>query len=231
MLAGAGDNAPGGSTFKRFRTPSINDAADVGFISDLDDGEGVYVRDGGGGIVKAAKDGDARAGWRFLRSILDGIAHQCRRRPRLVAQLDTGSRGVFLYDRATTLVSVVARSGDATGDGREFCDFFEVGLGASGAVAFETVVKTSCANPLDPETRGIWERTGLGFVAVAEENGAAPNAALYVNFLGTPDVNVADKVLFRATRRTNKRSSCSIRPVRPRPSWSRRVTRLLTLLR
>jgi hypothetical protein len=198
VIAGAGDNAPGGSTFQRFRTPSINDAGDVGFVSDLDDGEGVYVRDGGGGIVKAAKDGDAAPGGDFFDQFLAASRINAGADVAFLAELDTGVRGVFLYDRTTTLVSAVARAGDATGDGREFCDFFEVGLGASGAVAFETIVKTSCANPLDPEVRGIWERTGLGFVAVAEENGPAPNAALYVNFLGTPDVNASDKVLFRA---------------------------------
>jgi hypothetical protein len=102
VLAGAGDNAPGGSTFKRFRTPSINDAADVGFISDLDDGEGVYVRDGGGGIVKAAKDGDAAPGGDFFDQFLTASHINAGADLAFVAQLDTGSRGVFLYDRATT---------------------------------------------------------------------------------------------------------------------------------
>ena len=87
-------------------------------------------------------------------------------------------------------------------------------VSARAARSPETVVKTSCANPLDPETRGIWERTGLGFVAVAEENGAAPNAALYVNFLGTPDVNVADKVLFRA-HTTNEQAIILFDPAGP----------------
>ncbi len=198
VLASAGTNAPGGSVFKRFRAPSINDAADVGFISDLEKGEGAYVRDGGGGIVKAARDGDAAPG--------GGVFDQFRSASRInagadlafVAELDTGSTGVFLYDRTTTLVSAVARAGDVTGDGRQFCDFFEAGLGAGGAVAFEAIVKPVCANALDPETRGLWEANGLGFVAIAEEGGTAPGGAVYENFLDAPDVNATDKVIFRA---------------------------------
>lgn len=196
VIASAGDSAPGGSTFKRFRAPSINDAGDVGFISDLQGGEGVYVRDGGGGIVKAAKDGDAAPGGDFFNQFLALSRINADGDLAFVAELDTGETGVFFYDGITTSVFAVARAGDATGDGRQFCEFSEVGLG-NGAAAFETVVKTDCSMP-DPEVSGLWRTALLGFVAVAEEGGTAPNGALYESFLGAPDLNAADKVLFRA---------------------------------
>ena len=203
VLASAGDAAPGGSTFKRFRAPSINNAGDVAFISDLQGGEGVYVASGGGGIVKVARDGDAAPGGDVFDQFFNAARVNSDGDVAFVAQLDTGATGVFRWQRSSATVTAVARAGDATGDGREFCEFSEVGLGDVGFVAFETIVKPECDNVADPEVSGIWESTGLGYAKVAEVGGTAPNGFLYDSFLGAPDVNAAGKVLFRVSTTAN----------------------------
>lgn len=201
VLASAGDAAPAGSTFKRFRAPSINDAGDIAFIGDLQGGEGVYARLGGS-LVKVVRDGEAAP----LGGLFDQFLNAARINDdgdvAFVALLDDGATGAFFYDRSSGTVVELARTGTATGDGREFCDFSEIGLGESAA-AFEVVVKPVCANPGDPEVSGIWETFGIGFITVAEVGDTAPNGFLYDSFLGAPDLNAAGKVLFRVSTTAN----------------------------
>jgi hypothetical protein len=98
-------------------------------------------------------------------------------------------------------IAAVARVGDATLDGREICSFVApaVGLGAT-TVAFQVGTKVSCADAFETELIGVYRDTGLGIERVALQGDATPvPGTTYAGFLGDPDSNASDQVLFRAT--------------------------------
>ena len=53
VVATHGDPAPGGSVFRKFERPTLNDTGEMAFLADLAAGEGIYVRDAGGILSKA----------------------------------------------------------------------------------------------------------------------------------------------------------------------------------
>jgi len=203
ILASESGPAPGGGAFTKFRTPSINDAGDIGFFGDLEAGEGIFVHESGGGLVKAAVSGDAAPppGGTFdlfpAASPVNAAGDIA-----FVATVSGGSGGVFLFDRSAATVLAVARAGDPTGDGRRFCDLpADIGLGLSdlGNAVFKATTKVDCADATESETLGLWQRSGVSFTAVAEVGGPAPLAGTtYARFFITPFANGSDVVLLRA---------------------------------
>jgi hypothetical protein len=198
VVAQQGGAAPGGGSYKKFRAVSIDDAGDVAFHATLASGEGVFAGPVGA-VAKAAATGDASpAGGAFDRFPAQSRVNAAGD-VAFAAQVGGGPNGVFLYDASGPAVVTVALVNDAALDGRELCEFLDVGLGASGAVAVRAVTKVDCTNPAEPALVGIYEKTGLGVGRVALEGDASPSpSTTYAQFIGAPDVNAADKVLFRA---------------------------------
>jgi hypothetical protein len=197
VVAQQGGLAPGGAAFKHFKTVSINDAGAIAFHAKLDGGYGVFVGPSGG-LAKAAATGDTSpAGGAF-----DKFPAVSRVNPlgdvAFVATVVGGPNGVFLYDATLTTVSAVGLVNDAALDGRQLCEYLDVGLGATGAVAVRANTKVDCSSVVEPELVGIYEKTGLSFARVALEGDAAPSpSTTYAQFIGAPDVNLTNKVMFR----------------------------------
>ena len=201
IIAEEGQLAPGGSSFSQFEKPSINDAADIAFFGDLADGEGVFIRPGGGGLLAVARAGDSAAGGGIFATFPGVSRINAAGDVAFYALVSGGPSGIFRYTAATTLVTSVARVGDVALDGREICGFIApaVGLGAT-RTAFQSVTKVSCADLLENDATGVYRETGLGIERVALQGDATPvNATTYSNFYGEPDLNATDQVLFRAT--------------------------------
>jgi len=190
--------APGGGSFQRFRSVSINDASELAFHARLGAGEGVFTGPAGG-LVKAAVTGDpSPAGGAFAAfpalSRVNAAGDVA-----FTAQVGGGPNGVFLYDASATTVLTVALPSELALDGRQLCEYLDVGLGASGAVAVRALTKLDCTSVVEAELVGIYLNTGLGFSRVVLEGDATPSpAATYAQFIAAPDVNAADHVLFRA---------------------------------
>jgi hypothetical protein len=198
VVAEQGGAAPGGSSYKKFRTVSIDDAGAVAFHATLASGEGVFVGPVGGVAKAAATAGVSPAGGTFNRFPAQSRVNAAGD-VAFTAQVVGGANGVFLYDASATTVLTVALVNDAALDGRELCEFQDVGLGASGAVAVRAVTKVDCTDVGEPELVGVYANVGLGFARVALEGDATPSpSTTYAQFIGAPDVNASDKVLFRA---------------------------------
>jgi len=199
VVATAGDPAPGGSTFRKFVRPSINDAGEVGFLGDLATGEAVFVREAGGTIVNAAMTGDASPGGGTFAKIVVVSYIAADGDVAFIARVSGGPDGVFLYDKGTDTVSTVALVGDLTGDGRVFCDFLRdcaVGLSDLGHAAFQATTAVDCL--AGPVIGGVWQDL-LGFTKVADVGDGTPiGGTTYQRFVGAPLANASDKVLFRA---------------------------------
>jgi hypothetical protein len=198
VVAQQGGVAPNGGSYKAFRTVSLNDAGAVAFHATLASGEGVFAGPVGG-VAKAAVTGDASpAGGAFNRFPAQSRVNAAGD-VAFTAQVEGGPNGVFLYDASGAAVVTVALVNDLALDGRELCEFLDVGLGASGAVAVRAVTKVDCTNVGEPELIGVYEKTGASFARVALDGDATPSpSTTYAQFIGAPDVNAADKVLFRA---------------------------------
>jgi hypothetical protein len=201
IVAQQGGAAPGGGAFSKFLQPSINDAGDIAFLGALASGEGVFIDPAAGPMIAAALTGDAAPSGGAYASF-DGVARiNAAGDVAFLATVSGGPSGIFRYDAGTMLVSAVALVGDATLDGREICAFIApaVGLGATGT-AFQAITKVSCADAFEPDLVGIYRDTGLGIDRVALEGDATPvGGTTYNGFLGDPDLNASDQVLFRAT--------------------------------
>jgi len=201
IVAEQGGAAPGGGTFTQFRQPSINDAGDIGFFGDLASGEGVFIDPAAGAMFAVALSGGAAPSGGFYDTF-DGVSRiNAAGDIAFLATVSGGPSGIFVYDAGTTTTSAAALVGDLTLDGREICSFVEpaVGLGAT-STAFQVVTKVSCADVLEPELVGVYRTTGLGIGRVALAGDPTPiGGTTYSNFLGDPDLNATDQVLFRAT--------------------------------
>jgi hypothetical protein len=201
ILAEEGGVAPGGGTFERFRQPSINDAGDVAFFADLASGEGIFVDPAAGAAFAVALTGAAAPGG-GVYATFDGVARiNAAGDVAFLATVTGGASGIFVYDAGTTTIASIARVGDATLDGREICAFVAPAVGLGGArTAFQVITKVACADPFETELVGVYRDTGLGIDRVALQGDATPvGGTTYSSFLGDPDLNAADQVLFRAT--------------------------------
>ncbi|MCC6847022.1 MAG: hypothetical protein IT294_00875 [Deltaproteobacteria bacterium] len=201
VLAEAGGAAPGGGAFEQFRQPSINDAGDVAFLATLDTGAGIFVDPAAGAPVAVARLGDAAPGGGTYATF-DGLARiDAAGAVAFLATVAGGPSGVFLWDAGSMTTTSIARVGDATLDGREICSFVApaVGLGAT-ATAFQVGTKVSCADAFEAELVGVYRDTGFGIDRVALAGDATPvPGTTYAGFLGDPDLNASDQILFRAT--------------------------------
>ncbi len=201
IVASEGDAAPGGGSFTRFEQPSINDAGDIAFFGDLASGEGVFVDPAAGPMFEVAVTGDPAPGGGSFDTF-DGVARiNAAGDVAFLATVSGGPTGVFVYDGGTMTIASIARVGDATLDGREICSFVAPSVGLGGSLtAFQVGTKVSCANALEPELYGIYRDTGLGIDRVALQGDPTPILGnTYDDFLGDPDMNETDQVLFRAT--------------------------------
>lgn len=201
IVASAGDAAPGGGSFTRFEHPSINDAGDIAFFGDLASGEGVFVDPAAGAMFKVAVTGDAAPGGGVFDTF-DGVARiNASGDVAFLATVNGGPAGVFVYDGGLMTITSIARVGDATLDGREICSFVAPSVGLGGSLtAFHVTTKVLCADPFEPELTGIYRDTGAGIGRVALEGDPTPiGGTTYNQFLGDPDLNETDQVLFRAS--------------------------------
>ncbi len=199
IIAGTGDGAPGGSAYKTFREPSINDAGDLAFHAKLAIGEGVFQRPAAGAVAKVAMTTDASPGGGVFEKFPAVSRVNAAGNVAFIGRVSSGADGVFLYDATLATVATVGLVGDLTLEGRQLCELIEVGLGATGTVAIHAMTKVSCADPMEAEIRGIYRHSGLLFSKVLEEGDATPiGGTTYDNFIGAPDVNASDKVMVRA---------------------------------
>lgn len=200
LVAEKNGAAPGGGAFQRFRTVSINDAGEVAFHARLARGEGVFVGPPDN-LAKAAMTGDPSPG--TGGGVFEKFPAQSRVNAAgdvaFTARVAGGSNGVFRYDAATGTVVTVALAGVSVVGGGQLCEFLDVGLGASGAIAVRALTRTDCASALDSELMGLYLDRGTGFAKIARDGDNAPSPlTTFARFIGTPDVNVSDKVLFRS---------------------------------
>ena len=194
---------PAAERFHEFQQPSINDAGRHRVLRRSREWRGRVRRARPARLrwSAVAVAGDAAPGGGVYESF-DGVSRiNAAGDVAFLATVSGGPSGIFLYDAGTTLVSSVARVGDATLDGREICAFIEpaVGLGATGT-AFQAITMVSCVDVFEDDRVGIYRDTGLGIDRVALEGEPTPvGGTTYATFLGDPDLNASDQVLFRAT--------------------------------
>ena len=199
IVAEAGGAAPGGSAYKTFREPSINDAGDLAFQARLAVGEGVFVKPSASPVAKVATTTDAAPGGGVFETFPAVSRVNAGGDVAFIGRVSGGADGVFVYDGGTLTVSAAGHVGDLTLEGREICEVFEVGLGATGTVVIHAATKLLCADAMEAELRGIYRSIGPIFSKVVEAGDATPiGGTIYDNFIGAPDVNAGDKVMYRA---------------------------------
>jgi hypothetical protein len=200
VVAAAGDAAPGGGTFRKFTTPSINDDSDLSFVAELVVGDALFVRESGGPVVNAARTGGAAPlpGGGSFESFYALSRINAAGDLAFVADVTGGPEGVFLYDTSAATVLSVARAGDATGDGRVFCEFLDVGLGDSGLVAFTATSKLDCADLSETARLALHHQSGASFVLDVQNDDPTPVVTTTYDGFFDVYVNAADKIGFRA---------------------------------
>jgi len=197
VVAAEGGAAPGGSTFTRFETASINDDHDIGFHGHLASGKGVFVRPDGGALTSAARSGQASPGGGTFESFSAVSPVNDDGDIAFIAKVTGGPGGVFVYDLSADTLSAAALVGDPTGSGKTFCEFVNVTLGGGGRAAFLALTETTCGVSGD-DVSGIFQEAVLGFTTVALEGGPTPIAGTTYAKLFDIDSNSADDVGFRA---------------------------------
>ncbi len=198
VIATAGDVAPGGSEFRKFTDASINDDGDLAFRGDLATGEGVFVRQSGGGLAAAVRTTDPVPGGGFFGVFPMVSDINADGDVAFLATVAGGASGVYRYTALTTTITPVAVVGDPTGDGRQFCAFSSVDLGDSGNVVLHTTTQVDCNDTGEHPRDGVYEQSGGGFVSVAQIGDATPiGGTTYASILGIPEINASDVVGFR----------------------------------
>ena len=201
IVATKDDTSPGpGGDFRKFGSPSINDAGDVGFFADLDNGDGAFIRESGGTLKRAAGTDDVSPTGGTFDKLLAVSRVNADGDLAFFARVAGGDDGIFLFDESGPTVLTVAAIGDSTGDGRFFCDFIKgrtVDLSDSGNATFQAKTATDC---LSDTTTGVWLQTGIGTFANVADVGAGSSVVgtTYNRLFGAPLVNASDEVLFRA---------------------------------
>lgn len=199
VIATAGDAAPVAGFFSKFDSPSINDDADLAFHGDLAVGEGVYVRQSAGALTPAARTSDPSPGGGFFGVFPMVSDINAAGDVAFTATVDGGPAGVFLYDATSATLSSLVLVGDATGDGRQFCDFSGVDLGDGGDAVVHTTTQVNCADTGESPRDGIYEKSGLTFTSVAQTGDATPiGGTTFKSFLGVPEGNASGIVGIRA---------------------------------
>jgi hypothetical protein len=195
-VAGA---APGGGVFTRIDVPTINDAADVAFLGDLNVGEAVFLQPSGGPLAAVRRNGDAAPGGGTFVSFTELSTLNAVGDLAFLATVSGGPSGAFRHQPGSSTTSAIALVGDATGDGRLFCGFTSVELGDSGHAVLHATTKLDCLDLGETARDGIYQQTGTGFLSVAQHGDATPVAGTtYTNFYGVPEINASDVVGFRA---------------------------------
>jgi hypothetical protein len=201
-IAFDGSAAPGGSTFKQFDSPSINDAGTIAFFGDLDVGQGVF-RHAAGVLSALVRSGDTSpSGGTFFEF------HQVARinaggDVAFIAEVTSGPDGVFLWDESAGQVVTVALEEAATTGGREVCGFVDIELGDSGNAAFHATSRVDCTDTGEPLVHGIFRMSGAAIhhVALAGDPSPLGGGAVYNKFYEV-NVNAGDGIGFRAKSTT-----------------------------
>jgi len=168
-------------------------------VSRLVIGRAVFVRPTAGVLTSVARNGDPAPGGGTITTVTAVSDVNAAGDVAFLATVDGAASGAFRYDAALTTTATVARIGDATGDGRQFCDITAVDVGDSGRSVLHTVTKVNCADGGEPALDGVYAQSGGGFIAVVREGDATPiTATTYSKFVGTPEINASDVVGFRA---------------------------------
>jgi len=201
IVATKDGTSPGpGGDFRKFGSTSINDAGDVGFFADLDNGDGAFIRESGGTLKRAAGTDDVSPTGGTFDTLLAVSRVNDDGDLAFMARVAGGDDGVFFFDESVPDVLTVAAIGDSTGDGRFFCDFIKgrtVDLSDSGNATFQAKTAADCNSDT---TTGVWLQTGAAtFENVADVGaGSSVIGTTYNKIFGAPLVNANDEVLFRA---------------------------------
>jgi hypothetical protein len=203
IVARAGTGAAGeilnpAKPFSRF---SISDAGDLAFAARVIGGDGVFVREQGGAIEKAAASGDAAplpGGGTFDDVALASVINASGR-VAFVATVDGGPGGVFLYDAPTGTLSLAVERGAPTLSGRRLCELEEIALNDAGELLLRAQTKLDCGAALEPAVQGLFLAHALGITTVALSGTPSPVAGTsYAELLDPQVVNAGGDVAFRA---------------------------------
>jgi hypothetical protein len=229
IVAEQGGAAPGGGTFSQFRQPSINDAGDIGFFGDLVSGEGVFIDPAAGAMFAVALSGGAAPSGGVYETF-DGVS-----RINAAATSPSSPR----ERRSERHLRLRRRHDDDVGGGarrrrraRRPRDLLVRRSPRSGSARPPPPSKSSPSSRAPTRSKPADRRVshdGLGIARVALAGDPTPvGGTTYSGFLGDPDLNATDQVLFRATidgTSSGRESFSSIPSARPRSRSRARATR------
>ena len=84
----------------------------------------------------------------------------------LLATVDGGPGGVFLYDAPTGTLSLAVERGAPTLSGRRLCEIEEIALNDAGELLLRAQTKLDCDAALEPAVQGLFLAHALGITTV-----------------------------------------------------------------
>jgi hypothetical protein len=209
VVAERGQPAPSGQLYGQIGSPTLNDSGSLGFHAQLTGGgEGIFFQHVGQPVTTVIKASDP--------SPSTGVVDHLPAMSRLtaigqiayVATVTGGPDGVFLftdpnYGPPPFGIGTLALEGGTAPDGRQYCAFEAVGAEDDTYAWLADTDATSCASPTGPG-QGIYVFDIFGppmfnFKTVARLGDPTPiGGTTYTQFLGAPEVNANDDVVFRA---------------------------------
>jgi hypothetical protein len=206
IVARAGESVDGEiiSPARPFSTVSINDDGDLAFAARLAAGaEGVFVREDGGALEKAVATEDPAPlpGGGIFDDVRLVSAINAAAQLALLATVQGGPSGVFLYDAPTGQLTLALEEGAATLSGRKLCHLSGVALNDAAEVLVRAETKLDCDNNdgVEPPVQGLFLAHALGVETVALAGDPSPVAlSEYDRFLTPQVMNAGGDVAFRA---------------------------------
>lgn len=183
-----------------FRQLSINDAGDLAFLSPTTRGRALFVKQGlaplevGAGAGRESPFPPVRYDVIHQASSIDASGVVL-----FIADLRDGRHGIFRYDAVTEEDAAVHLAGVATSDGRELCVFDDLELSDAGSIAIVGEAWADCDDDSEPTVPELFLSTAAGIASFARQGAESPvEDATYRRFVGRPQMNASDDVLFQA---------------------------------
>jgi hypothetical protein len=183
-----------------FREVSLNEAGDAAFLSYTSRGRTILVKRAAIALQVGPRVGALSP---IAEVRFDGIQALSSIGPSRVlafaAELRNGRQGIFAYDAVTDVTSIVFLDGTPTLAGRELCTFEDVERSDGGLLAIVAGTQVECDDETETAVTGLHLVSPSGIETVANAGDASPIAgAAYRSIVGSPELNAAGDLLFRA---------------------------------
>jgi hypothetical protein len=205
VVAERGQAAPSGQLYGEITSPSLNDSGSLGFHAQLTGGgEGIFFQHVGNPVTTVIKATDPSPGG----GVVDHLPAMSRTtfigQIAYVATVTGGPDGVFVFTDPLwgppPFAPTLALENGTAPDGRKYCGFESVGAEDDTYAWIADTDATSCAAPTGAgQGLYVFDFFGNYHKTVARLGDPTPiGGTTYTQFLGAPEVNGGDDIVFRA---------------------------------